>query len=116
MMPQFIYTIKDRFIDWPNMLKFLYVLIVFDGLATYYGLKLNMIIEFNPLMDVAFSWSPIITLILKFVFSVFLLDIMHKIGKGKVLKYSINFLVLVHILITGLHLHWMTILFRIYRL
>lgn len=94
---------------WPLILKLLYLLIVFDGVATYCGLKLGVIREGNPLMARGFDSYPLLTLIIKMAFSLIFLEVINYGINCKSLVWParvVPILLLVHIIIAFLHLYW----------
>ncbi len=94
---------------WPLTLKLLYLLITFDGLATYLGLQMNVIEEGNPLMALGFNSYPLLTLLLKLAISVLFIEVINYAITCKKLTWPIRVvpaLVLVHGFVASLHLYW----------
>ncbi len=101
--------ILSRIKRWPFGFKLLYLLMVFDGLATYLGLQMGVIIEGNPLLAAGFNSYPLLTLLLKLCFSLLFLEVICYAIMDKKLKwptYSIPALLLIHLFVAFLHLHW----------
>lgn len=95
--------------QWPPGFKVLYLLIIFDGVATYYGLSLKVIMEANPIMAAAFEFNPLLTLIFKLVLSVFFLNYIHYCISEKNIRWPLKvmpLLLLIHGVVAALHLYW----------
>lgn len=95
--------------QWPPGFKLLYLLIIFDGTATYYGLNLGVIKEANPVMATAFDFNPLLTLILKLVLSLLFLNYIYDAIRFKRIKWPLKVmpvLILIHAVVAVLHLYW----------
>jgi hypothetical protein len=95
--------------QWPPGFKLLYLLIVFDGAATYYGLNMGVIAEANPIMAAAFEFNPLLTLILKLVLSLFFLNYIYYAISVKKIRWPVRVmpvLILIHAVVAALHLYW----------
>jgi len=98
-----------RITRWPLCLKLLYLLMVFDGLATFYGLQLGVIVEGNPVMAAGFNAYPLLTLVLKLVLSLFFLEVLNFAIYDQKIKWpqhSIPFFLIIHLVVAVMHLHW----------
>lgn len=104
---------------WPPGFKLLYLLIIFDGSATYYGLSLGVIREVNPVMAAAFDFNPLLTLILKLVLSVFFLDYICTAIRVNHIRWPLKvmpFLIAIHAVVAALHLYWIGIQYSVFRI
>jgi hypothetical protein len=105
LMPGFI----KRIGQWPLGFKLLYLLIVFDGTATYYGLNLGVIKEANPIMAAAFDFNPLLTLILKLALSIYFINYIYEAIVYKKIRWPAKVmpvLILIHAVVAVLHLYW----------
>ncbi len=94
---------------WPLIFKLLYLLIIFDGLATYWGLNMGVIIEGNPLMAIGFNSYPLLTLFLKLGLSLIFLEVIYYAIHIKKIKWPAKVmpaLIIIHAFIATLHLNW----------
>lgn len=104
----------SKILQWPPSFKILYLLIVFDGVATYYGLSLEVITEANPVMAAAFEFNPLLTLILKLVLSVFFINYIYYCISEKNIRWPIKVmpvLILIHGVVAVMHLYWLRMVF-----
>lgn len=94
---------------WPLIFKMLYLLMAFDGLATYGGLKFGLITEGNPVMALAFAASPLLTLLLKLLLSLVFLQVIYYAVYEKKLHWpgrAIPAFLVIHFVVALMHLHW----------
>ncbi len=98
---------------WPLPLKLLYLLIVFDGAATYIGLRMGVIEEANPLLAASFNAFPLLTLVLKLGLSLLFLEFLHYAVHVVKIKWTgkvVPGLVFIHTVVAFLHLNWIRLL------
>ena len=111
-MGVFMSYFLSRFTRWPQCFKLLYLLMVFDGMATYFGLQLKLISEGNPVMAAGFNAYPVLTLGLKLVLSLLFLEVLCVAIYYKKLKWpqhSIPIFLFIHLAVALMHLHWISL-------
>lgn len=91
-----------------KLLILLLVLNLFDAIATFIGLNLNMIEEANPMMAGLYQKDPFLFLGVKAFFSFFLLILLHyvKYIRSLLVKYISVAAVLGYGAVAGVHLFW----------
>ena len=99
-----------RMLQWPLSFKVLYLLIIFDGAATYYGLSLDVIAESNPVMAAAFNFNPLLALVCKLLLSLGFINYIDYAVKVKKIRWPLKvmpLLLLLHTVVAVLHLNWL---------
>lgn len=91
-----------------KLLILLLVLNLFDAIATFIGLKGNMIEEANPMMAALYKRDPFLFLGVKASFSFLLLILLHYVKeiRSMMVKYISVAAVLGYGAVVGIHLFW----------
>ncbi|MFE7060996.1 DUF5658 family protein [Sutcliffiella sp. NPDC057660] len=91
-----------------RLLILLLVLNLFDAVATFIGLNLNMIEEVNPMMAGLYQKDPLLFLGVKAFFSIFLIILLYYVKdiRSLLVKYISVAAVLGYGTVAGIHLYW----------
>jgi hypothetical protein len=91
-----------------KLLILLLVFNLFDAIATFIGLKVNLIEEANPMMAALYKKDPFLFLGVKASFSFFLLFLLHYVNdiRSMLVKYISVAAVLGYGAVVGVHLFW----------
>lgn len=105
-------NLTGRFTRWPLCFKLLYLLMIFDGMATYLGLQSGLISEGNPVMAAGFDAYPLLTLGLKLGLSLLFLKVLCFAIYDKKIKWpqhSIPLFLFIHFAVAVMHIHWISL-------
>lgn len=91
-----------------RLLILLLILNLFDAIATFIGLKVNMIEEANPMMAALYKKDPFLFIAVKASLSFFLLFLLHYVKeiRSMIVKYISVAAVIGYGAVAGVHMFW----------
>jgi Domain of unknown function (DUF5658) len=111
-----MYVIKTRVTKEMSMVPlfhYLSLLNLLDAFITFYGLEREFIIELNPIMNRLYQFSPVLFILVKLSFSIFLyLFILYKrVPTSKVIQGVVSVASFLYTIVFALHIWWLVLTF-----